>query len=377
MTVARERPRAVVVATSPFHLEMFASLRELAGSIDVSLAASASLSVAGAHQVPDGVFALHGARRVSAMAHRAAAAAAMLADLRPDVLVVGNDVAPIERALIGAARSRDLPVVLLQDGLFPAWSGAWRRRVGRLIVRAGHPELAPTVYGIGEWTHAGVLGPAWVAPLATGRDTTARLARPVGNCAFAATIHEVKTRDAGHWRREIGLTEAPTAIFFTTDLLRGLGGVNRTRHLRQARAVRDSAATLTRLGWTVRVRLHPAERPDDYAGLIDPGLILDREIPLSGAIGAADVGLVSGSAVSLMLAAAGRGVGWPVMGGGDPAERAAARWLGIPLVHDVPAVASTVPSVDARRLAELLVDDRDDPSGSRSVRLIAEAARPW
>ena len=356
---------------------MAAALGTNAGPIEMSLAAATRLVASDAYPVEEGAFALNGFSRVTGRAHRAAAAAAILGELGTDVLVVGNDVAPIERALISAARSRDLPVVLLQDGLFPAWRDTWRRRIGRVIVRAGHPELAPTVYGVGEWTHAGALGTAWVGPLVCDRQAETFVARAVGNCVFSATIHQVRTRVASHWRAETGLPDLPTAIFFTTDLLRGLGGISRTRHLRQARAVRDSAATLTRLGWTVRVRLHPAEHPEDYAGLIDPSLILDRDVPLSAAIGAADVGLVSGSAVSLMLAAAGRGVGWPVTGGGDPAERAAARWLGVPLVHDVAVIASTVPSVDARRLADLLVDDRDDPAGSRSARLIEEAARPW
>jgi len=266
--------------------------------------------------------------------------------------------------------------VLLQDGLFPAWrQEEWRRYAARALVRVGHPELAPTVYGIGEATHAGLLGAGWIDPFLRGRDPNAIVARPVGNSVFAATIEQVRPRVATQWRAEIALPDRPTAIFFTTDLLRGLGAISRTRHLRQARVIRDVAGSLTRLGWTVRVRLHPAERPDDYAGLVDPGLVLDRDIPLAAAIGAADVGLVSGSAVSLMLAAAGRGVGWPVIDGGSADERAAARWLGIPLLHDPATVATTVPSADARRLPELLADDLDDPLGSRSVRLIEEAAR--
>ena len=354
---------------------MAAALRALSRSTDMSVAAATHLAAGAAYPVEERAFALNGLRRVREVSHRAAVAAAVLDDLHPDVLVVGNDMAPVERALIRTARSRDLPVVLLQDGLFPAWRDAWRRRIGGVIVGTGHPELAPTVYGIGDWTHVGVLGAAWVRPLARGRDPQTLVARAVGNCVFAATIEQVRPRDATQWRAEIALPDRPTAVFFTTDLLRGLGAISRTRHLRQARVIRDVAGSLTRLGWTVRVRLHPAERPDDYAGLVDPGLILDRDVPLAAAIGAADVGLVSGSAVSLMLAAAGRGVGWPVIDGGSADERAAARWLGIPLLHDPATVATTVPSADARRLAELLADDLDDPLGSRSVRLIEEAAR--
>lgn len=364
-----------MLATSPFHVEMAGALSAAAGSIEVSLAASTRLSAGATYAVPDRAFALNGLKRLTAGSQRTTAAAAVLDELHADVLVVGNDVAPIERALIGAARSRDLPVVLLQDGLFPAWRDAWRRRSGRLIVRAGHPELAPTVYGIGEWTHAGALGAAWVGPLAGDRDPKTVVARAVGNCVFAATIDRVRSRDAAHWRAEVGLPDAPTAIFFTTDLLRGLGAISRTRHARQARAIREVAGSLARQGWTVRVRLHPAEVPDDYARLVAPGLILDRSISLAAAIGAADVGLVSGSAVSLMLGATGRGVGWPVIDGGAADERAAARWLGIPLVHDPTTIATAVPSADAGRLSALLVDDHDDPSGSRSVRLIEQAAR--
>jgi len=369
------RPQVVVLATSLFHVEMAASLQRLARTIDVSVAAASRMATGEMHPVPEGAFALNGATRVTQGRTRVAAATAILDDLRADVLVVGNDMAPIERGLIHAARARDIRVVLLQDGLFPAWRHERRRQLGRTVVRLGHPELAPTVYGIGEWTHAGLLGVGWVEPFLRGREADAGRARPVGNLVFADTIQRVRSRDVSGWRREIGIPDAPTAIFFTTDLLRGLGATNRARHLRQARVIRDAVAAGSGTGWTVRIRLHPSERPDDYAGLAPLGVILDPDIPLAAAIGAADVGLVSGSAVSLMLAAAGRAVGWPVSGGASADERAAARWLGIPLLQDPATLMAELPRPDPRRIADLLADDLDDPLGSRSLRLVEDAAR--
>ncbi len=366
-------PRALVVATSPFHLEMAATLRRVARSVEVIAGAAARLEAAGAQRLPD-VFALRGADRLTGRRARAAAARAVLDEVRPDVVVVGNDMAPTERALIHESRRRELPVVLLQDGLFPAWQGdRWRRRIGRAIVRSGNPDLAPTLYGIGEATYVGLLGPAWIDPLARGRGPAPLHARAVGNIVFADTVRAVSTRDATAWRARIGLADSPTAVFFTTDLLRGLGAMSSVRHLRQARVIRDVASTWGAAGWSVKVRLHPAERPDDYAELIPGAVILDPTVPLAAAIGAADIGLVSGSAVSLILAATGRAVGWPVHDDAMTDERAAARWLGIPILSSVGE--TVVPPIAASRLVELLADDADDPLGSKSLRLIEEAAR--
>ncbi len=362
------------LATSALHVEMAAALRAAGRTLDLSIAAAAGLSTDDAYPLAEDAFPLEGAKRVTGARGRAAASRSALDDLRPDVLVVGNDMAPIERAVVRAARRRDLPVVLLQDGLFPAWRGDRWRGLGRTLVRSGHPELAPTLYGIGEATHFGILGPGWVAPYQRGRGSGDSVVRPVGNVVFASTIREVLARDTASWRTDIGLPDRPAAIFFTTDLLRGLGPVNERRHRNQARVVRDALDAWSRAGWTAHVRLHPAERSDDYAGLLPDGAILDRSMPLAAAIGAADVGLVSGSAVSLMLAASGRLVGWPIEGDRvAPDEGAAARWLGIPLL---PATQAVSPSpMDPARLASLLADDRDDPHGSRSVRLVEEAAR--
>lgn len=352
---------------------MAAALRRVARSVEVIVGVTARLAAPGAQRLPD-VFALQGVDRLTGRRARAAAARAVLDDVRPSVVVVGNDMAPTERALIHEARRRELPVVLLQDGLFPAWHGdRWRRRIGRAVVRSGNPDLAPTWYGIGEATYAGLLGPAWIAPIASGRGPIPLQARAVGNIVFADTVRAVSTRGATAWRAWIGLAESPTVVFFTTDLLRGLGAMSSARHLRQARVIRDVASTWGAAGWTVKVRLHPAERPDDYAELISGAVILDPAVPLAAAIGAADVGLVSGSAVSLMLAATGRAIGWPVHDDAMTDERAAAAWLGVPILRSVGE--TVVPPIAPSRLEELLADDADDPLGSKSLRLIEEAAR--
>lgn len=352
---------------------MAAALRRVTRSIEVVSGAAGQLEAAGAHRLPD-VFAMRGRGRFAGRRVRTAAARAVLDELRPDIVVVGNDMATVERTLIHEARRRQLPVVLLQDGLFPAWQAhRFRRRVGRSVVRSGHPDLAPTLYGIGEATHVGLLGPAWIEPFLRGRAPASLHARAVGNVVFADTVRAVSTRDAFAWRGTIGLADSPTAVFFTTDLLRGLGATSGRRHLRQAQAIRDVAAKWGGAGWTVRVRLHPAEYPDDYAALIPSALILDPQVPLAAAIGAADVGLVSGSAVSLMLAATGRAVGWPVHGDAMADERDAANWLGVPILRS--AGETVVPPIAPRRLGELLADDADDPLGSKSLRLIEDAVR--
>lgn len=352
--MTRRVTRAIFVCSTRLHREMFDEVRMLATATglavvplgDASLVGSGSEAVA----VDPAAFSLAGRRRLSIAVRRRAARSLLAPDT--NVVIVGNDVAPLERALVLAARDAEIPVVLLQDGLFPLWARSRGRAIAaRLLHRLGVPELAPTEYGTGSAIHVGALGSAWQQGL-TARGRTVAV---TGNVALARTVRTVRSRGAHEWKRELGQPDGPLVTFFTSDVLRGLGSTRHELHARQIAEVSAAEESVRASGARFAIRLHPRESSSDYPDGLRAA-ILPSDVPLTVVIGATDLGLVTMSAVALVLAQAGRAVCRPATRDIPSEDRAGCRWLGVPIVADTRDAISRRVSVPPRRLAELILD---------------------
>ena len=355
---------ALFICSTHFHLEMFNALSAVlradvhpVAAIDERL--RSTLGAQGERDtrtVTAHPFALSGLRRLLRHSDRMAAARALIADVRADLVLVGNDVAPIERAVVHAARGAGLPVLLLQDGLFPAWRGAGLRRwLAHLAMRVGTPDLAPTEYGCGEATHIGALGAAWATAIrGFGSSATVEV---TGNVAYARILASAVDPNAAAWRTTLGLGRPRMLTFFTTDLMRGLGRPEPELHRAQLATIVAVANALRGTEWSLVVRLHPAESQEDYRDVAARVPLMPRNVPLAHVLAASDAGLVTGSAVGLLLRKLGRPTFWPAVDEPDALRRRAAEWLDVPIV----------PVGDLRVLLE-----RPLPSGTRLDQLLAD-----
>lgn len=191
------------------------------------------------------------------------------------LLVLGNDTGHIERAAIAAARSLDIPTLLVQDGFVSdQFSSDWLGRLNLLSTKAwlalGGSHLGRVPYGMGGCDHIAAHGEKWANMLSDRQ------------CDPRATVHIT-----GHPSLDISLTgsgalDTREVAYFCTNFLSGMGDAQ--AHDRQIAEILQLREVLNRRypdGTVLHIKLHPADDVTAYKKLQDvPGLQLHADIEL-------------------------------------------------------------------------------------------------
>ncbi len=226
----------------------------------------------------------------------------LIGERRTALVVVGNDTGHAERAVVHAARAAGCPSMLVQDGyLFehfpPTLRGRLLRRLRQLWLAAGGDRLGGVPYGMGGCDFIAAYGEAWAGLFAQTRRGRTRAIEVTGHPALC--IHPARGWQTGDGR---------DIVYFCTNFLSALD--DRDAHRRQIDEIRSLRQLLNAHagpGTTLRVRLHPGDKPDDYAALAGiPGIELQHDTDLATTIRSAWLGITNISSVALNCLAEGR-----------------------------------------------------------------------
>jgi hypothetical protein len=227
---------------------------------------------------------------------------ALLNDGGTGLVVLGNDTGHAERVVITAARSLGVPTLLVQDGFlfdqFPAGlSGTLRLTLRQLWLAVGGIRLGWVPYGMGGCDAIAAHGIGWLETIHRGKRGATR--------HIVVTGHPAQISPNDHLVAPI---DRKDVLFFCSNFLSAhkdaaahqdqIGEIVVLRKLLMAR-YGESAA--------LHVKLHPADRLEDYAALSGlSGITLHKDAVLDNLIRQSWLCITNISSVSLDCTAAGR-----------------------------------------------------------------------
>lgn len=220
---------------------------------------------------------------------------ALLNDGGTGLVVLGNDTGHAERAVITAARSLGVPTLLVQDGFlfdqFPAGlSGTLRLTLRRLWLSIGGNRLGWVPYGMGGCDAIAAHGIGWLETIHRGKRDATRQIVVTGHPALISPDDHLVAPLAGN-----------DVLFFCSNFLSAhkdaaahqdqIGEILTLHKLLMARYGENAA---------LHVKLHPADRLEDYAALTDlPGITLHKDAVLDDLIRKSWLCVTNISSVSL------------------------------------------------------------------------------
>jgi hypothetical protein len=227
---------------------------------------------------------------------------ALLNDGGTGLVVLGNDTGHAERVVITAARSLGVPTLLVQDGFlfdqFPAgFSGTLRLTLRRLWLSVGGNRLGWVPYGMGGCDAIAVHGIGWLETICRGKSHATR--------RIVVTGHPVLTSPDDHLVSPVAGSDV---LFFCSNFLSAfkdaaahqdqVGQILALQKLLMARYGENAA---------LHVKLHPADRLEDYAALTGlSGITLHKDTVLDNLIRKSWLCVTNISSVSLNCLVAGR-----------------------------------------------------------------------
>ncbi len=227
---------------------------------------------------------------------------ALLSEGRTGLVVLGNDTGHAERAVIRAARARGIQTLLVQDGfLFNQFSagifGTLKLILRRIWLAVGGDLIGWVPYGMGGCDAIAVHGIGWQKTICRGKRRATRRIVVTGHPALISPDDHLVIPIAG---RDV--------LFFCSNFLSAY---------KDAAAHKDQIGEILALkkllmvrygeNVSLHVKLHPADRLEDYAALTGlPGITLHKDAVLDDLIRKSWLCVTNISSVSLDCLVAGR-----------------------------------------------------------------------
>lgn len=220
---------------------------------------------------------------------------ALLNDGGTGLVVLGNDTGHAERAVIAAARSLGVPTLLVQDGFlfdqFPAGlSGTLRLTLRRFWLAVGGNRLGWVPYGMGGCDAIAAHGIGWLETIHRGRRGATRQIVVTGHPALIRPDAPLAAPLAGS-----------DVLFFCSNFLSAHKDAATHRdQIGEVLALHKLLMARYGLSCVLHVKLHPADRLEDYAALTGlPGITLHKDVVLDDLIQKSWLCVTNISSVSL------------------------------------------------------------------------------
>lgn len=178
------------------------------------------------------------------------------------LVVLGNDTGHAERAALHAARSLGLPTLLVQDGFLfdqfpPGFFGTLKLRLRRIWLALSGNRLGGVPYGMGGCDAIAAYGSKWLDTLHRGKHSSTKRIEVTGHPALVKPVSDLDPPPSGH-----------DVLFFCTNFLSGHKNADAHRkQIVEILALRELLTARYGANAVLHVKLHPADRLEDYANL--------------------------------------------------------------------------------------------------------------
>jgi len=221
---------------------------------------------------------------------------------KTSLVVLGNDTGHAERAVIAAASRLNIKTLLVQDGFlfdqFPkGFSGRFWLMVRKLWLILGGNRLGWVPYGMGGCHAIAVHGRSWMETILRGKRGATKRIEVTGHPALISPGSQIATPLCGH-----------DVLYFCSNFLSAHKDADaHVNQIDEIIALRDLLRERYGDCVTLYVKLHPADRLEDYATLSSMnGVILHKDAVLNDLIQKSWLCVTNISSASLECLAAGR-----------------------------------------------------------------------
>jgi hypothetical protein len=238
-----------------------------------------------------------------------------LADIRPSVLVLGNDFGTLEQSLLRVTRSLGVRSLVVQDGVIgPAQPKALRGRHGsggplfalkwllKVFLQRALLGISSSRFGHGGTDLVAVTG-QYVKDFLIAQGRRAEEVLVVGQPRFDALERRTSRVARPACARQLNLPEDRKVVLFITQAFSTYGYLSEEEEEATVEKILDG---LVALGPDVcRVlKLHPQERPDRYAPLLtrrgwNDKVIVTKDVDLPSLLRCSDLVVTVNSTVAL------------------------------------------------------------------------------